>query len=121
MLMNATADVLKDLLLGRKTSLEDLAVDNVLRLAGFSKYVIWKARMDGLGSAGARMILPPFKFLDSAYKDLVNSTEKGYETIQSIPFGGKLYYWWMGKGSTKGGSTKKGGLSKSTKALLLNL
>ena len=23
------------------------------------------------------------------------------ETIQSIPIGGKLYYWWFGKGATK--------------------
>lgn len=100
--MNATADEIKDLVLNRETSLKDRTVDNILKLAGFSKFTIYKARMEGIGSATARTILPPFKFIDSAYKDVVQANELSQlETIQSIPVGGKLYYWWFGKGAAK--------------------
>jgi len=112
-LMNATADELKDLLLNRKTSLKDRTVDNILRAVGFSKYLTWKAREEGVGSAMARQILPPFKFIDSVSKDISSGIEKGSETIQSVPIGGKLYYWWFGKGSTK--KTSKASKTKSTK------
>jgi hypothetical protein len=82
--------------------LEDLAVDNMLRLFGISKFVTWKAREEGVGSAAVRQISPPFKFIDSLSKD-INSAgdEKGLETIGSIPVAGKLYYWWFGKGREK--------------------
>jgi len=113
--MNATADEIKDFILNRKTSLTDRVVDNILKLAGFSKFTIYKARQEGIGSAVAKTILPPFKFIDSAYKDIVQANEiSQLETIQSIPVGGKLYYWWFGKGATK---TKEKTKSSRTKEL----
>lgn len=100
--MNATADEIKDFILGRKTSLKDRTVDNILKLAGFNKFTIYKAREEGIGSATAKTILPPFKLIDSLYKDITQANEVAQsETVQSIPFGGKLYYWWFGKGRTK--------------------
>ena len=108
-IMNATADEIKDWLLGRKTSLKDRTVDNVLRAVGFSKYLTWKARTEGIGSAMARQILPPFKFIDSVYKDIANGVENGSEIAQSIPLGGKLYYWWFGKGQYKDSKKNKEG------------
>ena len=99
---NATADEIKDLILNRKTSLSDRVVDNLLRLAGVSKFVTWKAREEGLGSAAFRQISPPFKAIDSLYKDIMKAgDEKGLEITQSIPVVGKLYYWWFGKGAEK--------------------
>jgi len=100
-IMNATADELKDLVLNRKTSLKDRTVDNILRAVGFSKYLTWKVRTEGLGSGLSRQILPPFKFIDSISKDISQGIENGSEVIQSIPVGGKLYYWWFGKGQYK--------------------
>ena len=100
-IMNATADEIKDLILNRKTSLEDRTVDNILRAVGFSKYLTWKVREEGIGSGMARQILPPFKFIDSASKDILKGIENGSEITQSIPLGGKLYYWWFGKGQYK--------------------
>jgi len=100
-IMNATADEVKDFLLNRKTSLKDRTVDNILRAVGFSKYLTWKARTEGVGSALVRQILPPFKFIDSVSKDIINGVENGSEVLQSIPLGGKLYYWWFGKGKYK--------------------
>jgi hypothetical protein len=99
---NASADFIKDFILGRPIDLEDKAVDNMLRLLGISKFVTWKAREEGVGSAMVRQIAPPFKAIDSLTKD-INSAgdEKGLEITQSIPLVGKLYYWWFGKGAGK--------------------
>jgi hypothetical protein len=101
-LANATADELKDLLLRRKTDLGDRVVDNVLRLAGSSKFITWKARTEGIGSALARQVLPPFKFIDSVSKDIYNAgDDKGLEVTGSVPLVGKLAYWHIGRGVSK--------------------
>lgn len=100
-LANATADEIKDFILGRETSLKDRTVDNLLRLVGFSKFGIYKARQEGLPSAFLQSILPPTKFLNNLYKDIVSPPEeaKDLRSIQSIPLVGKLYYWWFGRGA----------------------
>jgi hypothetical protein len=99
-LANAGADEIKDWMLGRETDLEDRTVDNLLRLFGVSKFITWKARMEGIGSALARQILPPFQFIDSLTKDVISSgDDKGLEVIKSLPVAGKLAYWHMGKGA----------------------
>jgi hypothetical protein len=99
---NATSDFIKDWLLGRPVDIEDKAVDNMLRLLGISKFVTWKAREEGAGSAMVRQISPPFKALDAISKDINSMGDgKGLEITQSIPVVGKLYYWWFGKGAGK--------------------
>lgn len=99
-LANGGADELKDFILGRKTSFEDRVVDNVLRLFGISKYVTWQARTEGMGTALAKQILPPFKFFDSLYKDFRTAgDDKGLETVSSVPVVGKIAYWHIGRGS----------------------
>ena len=107
MAMNATADVLKDLLLGREIDLDDLLVDNVAKLIGFSRYTIFQVRREGLGSAIGQMILPPTKLVDDITKDVIklyddfeeNLDVNKLKTVESIPIIGKLYYWWFGRGS----------------------
>jgi hypothetical protein len=99
---NASADVIKNVLLGRPINPDDLVVDNMLRLFGISKFVTWKAREEGVGSAAARQILPPVKLIDALTKDINNAWDgKGLETVGSIPIVGKLYYWWLGRGRDK--------------------
>lgn len=99
---NATADIIKSLLLGRDIDPDDLLIDNLLRLFGISKFVTWKAREEGVGAAMVRQIAPPFKFIDALSKDINKAgDEKGLETVASIPLVGKLYYWWFGKGKAK--------------------
>jgi hypothetical protein len=101
-LCNAGADELKDLLLGRKTELSDRLTDNILRLFGISKFVTWKARTEGVGSALIRQILPPFKLIDSLGKDVITAgDEKGLEMLGSVPVVGKLAYWHLGRGTKK--------------------
>lgn len=106
LLMNATADEIKDLILNRETSLKDRTVDNILRLMGFSKFTIYEARQSGAASAIIKTILPPVKLADALVKDATNIAKGEFEpdqaeSIASIPLGGKLYYWWFGKGATK--------------------
>ncbi len=117
-LANAGADELKDFILGRKTDLDDRVVDNLLRLGGISKFVTWKARTEGVGSAMVRQILPPFKFIDAATKDIVKAgDEKGLETLASLPVVGKLAYWHMGRGVEKRGDLWSRRLNKLSKKL----
>jgi len=99
---NASADVIKDLILGRPLDLDDKVVDNLMRLVGVSKFATWKAREEGPGTAAVLMAAPPFKAINAIYKDIMTAgDEKGLETAQSIPLVGKLYYWWFGKGAGK--------------------
>ncbi len=104
---NASADTVKNLVLGRPMDFDDLVWDNILRMVGFSKFQIYKARVEGVGSAFYTSIRPPTKLIDSISKDsakIANSDLDGLEnleTIQSLPFIGKLYYWWFGKGRSK--------------------
>jgi len=117
-LANAGADELKDLLLSRETSLEDRTVDNVLRLFGVSKFVTWKARTEGVGSAIAKQILPPFKFIDSAGRDIMSAGDgKGLKSLDSIPIVGKLAYWHMGRGAKSNEELWNGRLAKERSKL----
>lgn len=114
-MMNASADFLKDLLLGRETPPDDYIVNNILRTMGISKFQIYSARREGLGTAVGKTILPPFKFIDSLYKDIHkvkdgNLDPEDAKTLASIPVVGKLYYWWFGGGTEHG--SKTGGKSK---------
>jgi len=113
---NATADTIKSIILNRPLDPEDLAVDNLLRLFGISKFVTWKAREEGVGSAMVRQVAPPFKFIDAVTKDISTAgDEKGLETTASIPLIGKLYYWWFGKGVKKSERRRKKTSKKTTR------
>lgn len=108
-LMGVTSDVIKDLLLGRDIELDDLVIDNLLKLLGFNRWQLYKARQDGLIAAFMRSILPPVPFLDDVYKDIVNRRKfPDWRIIGRIPFVGKFYYWWFGGGKrfTKRGKKK---------------
>lgn len=98
---NATADTIKNLVLNRPTEVSDLLADNLFKLMGFNKYIIYQVKKEGLGTAASKQLLPSFKVIDSLWKDFTQSkaiNEK--ESISAIPLGGKLYYWWFGKGAT---------------------
>lgn len=111
---NATADEIKDLVLGRETPPSDKVVDNLWRLAGATKYDVYRARTDGVGRTVQGKLLFPTSIVDRAGKDIYNTAVdkeyskgplkgEGYklESTQTIPVGGKLYYWWFGRGAQK--------------------
>lgn len=104
--MNASADYIKDLIMGRPNEPEDYVIDNLIKLLGFSRYTIYKAKSEGVTQAAYSLALPPFRFIDSSVKDTQKIIDgdfdpKNAEIIQSIPIGGKLYYWWVGGGKAK--------------------
>lgn len=105
--MNASADYLKDLLLNRDTPVEDAVINNIFRIFGLSKYHVYSARREGIGTAAFKVIAPPFKAVDSAYKDMAKLAEDGeidpdeVETLGSVPIAGKMLYWWFGAGANK--------------------
>lgn len=126
MLMGMSSDALKDLILGRDIEIDDLVTDNLLKLMGFTKYQIYKAKAEGVGAAILRtLFMPPvFALPDDLIKDIgeiaIGKTDKrsdppkktskplkDSEVIGHTPFVGKLYYWWWGGGRAKEEKKKK--------------
>jgi len=107
MLTGASADWIKDFLLGRSPEPTDYMVNNIFKMFGFQKWVLYQARREGLMSALGRQILPPFKLFDDIYKDVGRMFNKkprdikDWDTWSNIPMIGKFYYWWFGQGSEK--------------------
>jgi hypothetical protein len=109
-LANASADALKDLIHNRKINLTDYAIDNILRLFGVSRFMAYYFRRYGPEQAILKFFTPPVLGIPAAVgKDVYDGVvarfdeEKKFnwnelETIKVIPFVGKLYYWWFGKG-----------------------
>jgi hypothetical protein len=82
--------------------MSDRTTENILRLFGVSKFITWQARTEGVGTAVAKQILPPFKFINAVGKDISSAGDgKGLEIVGSIPVVGKLAYWHMGRGTSK--------------------
>ena len=114
-LANGTADEIKDFILGRKTSLKDRTIDELAKLAGFSRYSLGRITEEGLGKTLAEQIIPPTNVIDNLSKDLMN-LYKNYEesaninelkSVQDIPLIGKFYYWWFGKGKQSKEETQR--------------
>lgn len=112
-LANATADEIKDWIFGRKTSLTDRVVDNILRLFGMSKYITWYIRREGPIQGIMKLVLPPAPYVMSPFRDSVKTVDlirkkkfdefelKDMQTWKEIPFFGQYYYWWFGGGVQK--------------------
>jgi len=84
--------------------MSDKVWDNILRLGGMSKYIIWQGRMEGAMQAFLKQIVPPVRMIDSSIKDVYNAIDgkdKKLEIVQSIPIVGKIYYWRFGRGLEK--------------------
>jgi hypothetical protein len=108
--LGMTADAAKDLLFGRDFDLEDTVVDNLWKVLGISKYQSWQFR-ESPEKGVAKMVMPPFKIIESVAKDINTMTEGDFEatkseSIGSIPVGGKLFYWWFGAGAGKSQTRK---------------
>lgn len=120
-LAGASRDSLIDFILGRPFDLRDKAIDNLFKMFGFSRYILWRARMDGLGTALIQQtVLFPLLGADELYKDIASGrmARKEYgdlAILQRIPLGGKLYYWWLGGGAEKAEEQRRKLLKKNAK------
>lgn len=106
---NAAADQIKDWLFGRKPSFSDKVYDNIFRLFGLSRFLLWEIRRtQDIPSAIAKMVAPPADILEMPLRDAVKILKddgkdfgekiKNAETWKTIPYLGKHYYWWLGGG-----------------------
>ncbi len=107
MLFNATAQQLKNALTGKEVDLPDASIDAMVSAYGFNRYFIGQIVREGLGSAVGQQILPPFQLVDDVTKDSADvlNPDKDipvdqFRSIQNLPVGGKLFYWWFGRGAT---------------------
>ena len=103
-LMGIGTDEIKDFLLGRAADWDDRAIDNGLKLVGFSKYTIYKVRKEGLGQGLLAQFAPPLGIVDPLSKDIdefirKGELEKGARSAANVPIAGKMYYWWLGRGA----------------------
>jgi len=108
-LANATADEIKDFMLGKETKFSDHVIENFLTMGGASRWLKMQIASEGFGSAMLQQILPPMKFVNNASKDLI----EGYKDqvsgdtfrfdhvriMDSLPVAGKLMYWHVGRRS----------------------
>ena len=131
-----TADSLKDLLLGRPINLKDTTIDNFLRLGMLNRYSLTRAREEGIGTVLRGVFAPPTQAIDDVYRDVRNvlmDPDESFEinnlrSVQDIPLGGKLYYWWIGRAAkykdtlkkTKAKKTETSTRSKSTRSKSTN-
>ena len=119
-LANAGADEIKDFMLGKETKLSDEIIENFLTIGGANRHVRMQARREGIGTAIGQMVLPPFKFVNSAGKDVMDMVEGEFEPkksrfLASIPFIGKLAYWNVGRGKEYRPSIEEQEFSKAGK------
>ena len=109
-LANATGDMLKDLLMGRKIHADDYFWTGLWRLMGVSRYHVWKTR-EGIGS-GLQNVLTPAQvgIADQLWRDIVidlpksenpSKTLKEMRSWTFVPLIGKTGFWWWGGGKEK--------------------
>jgi hypothetical protein len=114
MLMGMASDALKDLLLGRKIDVDQLVTDNILKIMGFTKFQIYKARQEGIAQTFFETLfippnISPLTDLQRDVRDIGIKEKKPLkdaEMLGRIPLVGKFYYWWWGGGHAK--EVKKG-------------
>ncbi len=120
MLMNATADEIRDFMFQRDTKLSDNVLDNFMRLFGLSRYAMWRFREGGVKDAAVAMFAPPIDFVENPRKDfgamlklykenkeIKEGDRKGkpkdfniwnMQLWKSLPYAGQQMYWWFGGG-----------------------
>ena len=114
-LCGASKDAIIDMLFGRDFDMTDTMVNNVLGLAGISKYSLYKARDEGFTGFASSFIIPPVfaptsDLLSDIYKSLFSKKGKDisdYEIWKGVPLIGRFYYWWLGGGKAKQERKKK--------------
>lgn len=105
-MMNATADEIKEWMTGRDSTISDKVTDNLLKTFGFNKYSLDRSQQYGLGRTLLEQILPPSTWIDDVSRDFVDVFEGDFNLndarfIRDIPAGGELYYWWFGGGQER--------------------
>lgn len=109
-LAEAGADTIKDVMFGRKTTLSDLVISNILKLILISRYTFYNFAHDPLYGL-FKAIAPPSDVVTDPMRDIVyfgrqviknrgdfekaidKANERGYRTPKNIPWIGKFLHW----------------------------
>jgi len=107
-LMGATTQEMKDLLLGRGASAEDIItegyVDNLFKVFGASEYLMDRYFKRGsVASALGEMVAPPLDWIDAIGTDVVKALNgefvgKESKTMRQVPVVGRIWHNFFGGG-----------------------
>ena len=107
MLFNAGADVLKDLLFGRKINVPDTLVDNIFIGGSINRYQAMSVKRKGLINTIQQQLIFPVAF-DELWGDVLGNKEaKDWNVWKNVPLVGRPYYWYIGGGVLKKEKEKK--------------
>jgi hypothetical protein len=101
-LAGASADELKDLLLGRGAkSFSDHFHENILKMGMLSRYTLDRGMSQGIIKTFlADTLVPPTNWLNDPFKDVYNTfikEEPDFRTITNLPWGKLPYAWYSDK------------------------
>ncbi len=108
MIMGMAADTIKNIVMDRDFEVDELFLENIIKMTGISRYQIYKSKREGIMATFWRtLFVPPIGApVDDLSKDLSqiglgDKKLKDAEVAQRVPVVGKLYYWWFGGGKRK--------------------
>ena len=114
MLTGMTADSIKNYMYNREQEFDEMIGDNLLRLVGFQKYLLWHfRRYKNVAFTAIKAIVPPVGIFNPLYESFIRDLDKfqrtkrkgeeykipgDTETIKNLPLIGRLYYNYFGNG-----------------------
>ena len=114
MLTGMTADSIKNYMYNREQEFDEMIGDNLLRLVGFQKYLLWHfRRYKNVAFTAIKAIVPPVGVFNPLYESFIRDLDKfqrtkrkgeeykipgDTETIKNLPLIGRLYYNYFGNG-----------------------
>ena len=109
LLCNISTDIIKDLLSGKEIYLDDIAINNLWKFIGLSRYQA--EYINKPSDQWASIIMPPIPYIDSGKKDIKtfekflkkgeNFNPLELESVRYLPILGQTTYYLAGKGKEK--------------------
>ena len=114
MLTGMSSDKIKNYLYGREQEFDEMISDNMLRLVGFQKYLLWHfRRYKNVAWTTVKALVPPVGVFNPVFESFIRDLDKyqrtkrkgeefkipgDTESVKNIPIVGKLYYNYFGNG-----------------------
>lgn len=131
MLTGMSSDKIKNYLHGREQEFDEMVGDNLLRLVGFQKYLLWHfRRYKNVAWTTVKAIIPPIGVFNPVVEGFVRDLDKyqrtkkkgeefkipgDTESVKNIPIVGRLYYNYFGNGEKFHAKRKEKEQKKSKK------
>ena len=131
MLTGMSADKIKNYMYGREQEFDEMVGDNLLRLVGFQKYLLWHfRRYKNVAWTTVKAIIPPIGVFNPVVEGFVRDLDKyqrtkkkgeefkipgDTESVKNIPIVGRLYYNYFGNGEKFHAKRKEKEQKKSKK------